>query len=108
MSGPHRWYMNSAVAAYDRAYRPDGGNRQLAAIAASPDRTEALGALKLPVVVIHGDQDPLVDISGGRATAAAIPGAELIVIPGMAHDLPEPLWPACVDAIVANAAKADD
>lgn len=97
-----------AVAAYDRAYRPDGGNRQLAAIAASPDRTEALGALKLPVVVIHGDQDPLVDISGGRATAAAIPGAELIVIPGMAHDLPEPLWPACVDAIVANAAKADD
>ncbi|HEU5428488.1 MAG TPA: alpha/beta hydrolase [Actinocrinis sp.] len=97
-----------AVAAYDRAYRPAGGNRQLAAIAASPDRTDALGALKMPVVVIHGDQDPLVNVSGGRATAAAIPGAELLVIPGMAHDLPEPLWPAFVDVIVANAAKADN
>ncbi|HXR72047.1 alpha/beta hydrolase [Actinocrinis sp.] len=97
-----------AVAAYDRAYRPDGGNRQLAAIAASPDRTDALATLKLPVVVIHGDQDPLVNISGGRATAAAIPGAELVIIPGMAHDLPEPLWPALADLIVANAAKADN
>lgn len=95
-----------AVDAYDRAYRPDGGTRQVAAIAASPDRTEALGTLKMPVLVMHGDQDPLVDISGGRATAAAIPGADLIVFPGMAHDLPEPLWPALVDAITANAAKA--
>jgi pimeloyl-ACP methyl ester carboxylesterase len=95
-----------AVDAYDRAYRPDGGTRQVAAIAASPDRTEALGTLKMPVLVMHGDQDPLVDISGGRATAAAIPGADLIVFPGMAHDLPEPVWPALVDAITANAAKA--
>lgn len=97
-----------AVASYDRAYRPDGGTRQLAAIAASPDRTESLGSLKMPVLVMHGDQDPLVDVSGGRATAAAIPGAELVIFPGMAHDLPEPLWPAFVDAIAANAAKAAD
>lgn len=95
-----------AVEAYDRAYRPDGGIRQLAAIAASPDRTEALGTLKLPVLVMHGDQDPLVNISGGRATAAAIHGADLLVFPGMGHDLPEPLWPAFVDAITGNAAKA--
>ncbi len=97
-----------AAESYDRAYRPDGGIRQLAAIAASPDRTEALGGLKMPVLVIHGYEDPLVDISGGRATAAAIPKAELIVFPGMAHDLPEALWPALVDAIVRNAAKAAD
>jgi pimeloyl-ACP methyl ester carboxylesterase len=95
-----------AVDAYERSYRPEGATRQVATIAASPDRTEALGTLKLPVLVMHGDQDPLVDISGGRATAAAIHGAELIVFPGMAHDLPEPLWPAIVDAIAANAAKA--
>jgi pimeloyl-ACP methyl ester carboxylesterase len=97
-----------AAAAYDRAYRPDGGIRQLAAIAVSPDRTEALAALKLPTLVIHGEQDPLINVSGGRATAAAIPGAELIVIPGMGHDLPEPLWPKLADAIAANAAKAAD
>lgn len=97
-----------AAESYDRAYRPDGGIRQLAAIAASPDRTEALGALKMPVLVMHGDQDPLVDISGGRATAAAVPGAEMIVFPGLAHDLPEQLWPAFVDAISANTAKAAD
>ena len=97
-----------ATAGYDRAYRPDGGNRQMAAIVASPDRTDALGALKLPVLVIHGDRDPLVNVSGGYATAAAIPGAELIVVPGMAHDLPESLWPTIVDAIAANAAKAAD
>ncbi|MBS2961658.1 alpha/beta fold hydrolase [Actinocrinis puniceicyclus] len=95
-----------AAAAYDRAYRPDGGIRQLAAIAASPDRTEALGALKLPVLVMHGDQDPLVDVSGGRATAAAVPGAELRIFPGMGHDLPEPLWNEFVEAISRNAARA--
>jgi pimeloyl-ACP methyl ester carboxylesterase len=97
-----------AAAAYDRAYTPDGGIRQLAAIAASPDRTEALATLKLPTLVIHGEQDPLINVSGGRATAAAVPGAELIVIPGMGHDLPEPLWPKLADAIAANAAKAAD
>jgi pimeloyl-ACP methyl ester carboxylesterase len=95
-----------AAAGYDRAYRPDGGLRQLAAIAASPDRTEALGELKMPVIVLHGDQDALVDVSGGRATAAAVPGAELIVFPGLGHDLPEPLWPQFIDAIERNAAKS--
>lgn len=97
-----------ASEAYDRAYRPDGGMRQIAAIAASADRTAALGSLTMPVLVMHGDEDPLVDISGGRATAAAIPGAELLEFPGMGHDLPQPLWGAFVDAIAGNAAKAAD
>jgi pimeloyl-ACP methyl ester carboxylesterase len=64
-----------AGAAYDRSYNPAGMGRQLAAILASPDRTEALGHVELPTVVIHGDIDPLVTLSGGQATAAAIPGA---------------------------------
>ncbi|MGH6656485.1 MAG: alpha/beta fold hydrolase, partial [Actinocrinis sp.] len=91
---------------YDRAYRPAGGARQVAAIAATADRTEALRALKMPVLVMHGDADPLVDISGGYATAAAVPGADLIVYPGLGHDLPQPLFPSFVDAITANARKA--
>ena len=56
---------------------------------------------------MHGEADPLVDVSGGDATAAAMPGAELLIIPGMGHDLPTALWSKIVDAIVANAQKAD-
>jgi pimeloyl-ACP methyl ester carboxylesterase len=100
------WRRERTGAAYDRAYRPEGAARQLAAIAASPDRTQALGSLTMPVLVIHGDQDRLIDVSGGRATAAAIPGAELIIYPGLGHDLPQALWPAFVEAIDRNAAKA--
>ena len=92
-----------ATAKYDRAYRPLGALRQYAAIAASGDRTAALRGVTAPAVVIHGDADPLVDVSGGRATAAAIPGAELIVIPGMGHDLPRALWPRFIDAVRRNA-----
>ncbi|WP_035803082.1 alpha/beta fold hydrolase [Kitasatospora mediocidica] len=91
------------AAAYDRAYRPDGFMRQLAAIFASPDRTAALRAVTVPTLVVHGEQDPLVDASGGRATAAAVPGARLWLVPGMGHDLPRALWPALVGAIAANA-----
>ena len=96
-----------AAAAYDRAHRPEGFRRQYAAILASPDRTPRLRAVTVPALVVHGADDPLVDSSGGEATAAAIPGAELMVIPGMGHDLPEPLWPVLLDAVVRNAARAD-
>jgi pimeloyl-ACP methyl ester carboxylesterase len=92
-----------AGAKYDRAYRPLGTLRQYAAILASPDRTTALGRVTVPTVVLHGEADPLVDVSGGRATAAAIPGAELVVIPGMGHDLPREVWPQVIDAIADNA-----
>jgi len=100
------WRRDRIAAAFDRSFRPAGGARQLAAITASPDRTEGLRSLTMPVLVLHGDRDPLIDVSGGRATAAAVPGAELIVYPGMGHDLPEPLWPEFVEAITRNAAKA--
>ena len=95
-----------AGAAFDRCYCPEGTARQLGAVLASPDRTEGLRGVRMPFLVIHGQDDPLVTLSGGEATAAAVPGAKLIVIPGMGHDLPEPLWGEVLDAIAANAALA--
>jgi len=95
-----------AAAAYDRSYCPDGTVRQLGAILGSPDRTEGLRGVDLPFLVIHGEEDPLVTLSGGQATAAAVPGAKLITIPGMGHDLPKPLWDEITDAVVANVERA--
>lgn len=95
-----------AVESYDRSHYPAGTGRQLAAILASGDRTEALRSVKTPTLVIHGEADPLVNVSGGQATAAAIPGSTLLVLPGMGHDLPPQLWDTFIDAIVANAANA--
>jgi pimeloyl-ACP methyl ester carboxylesterase len=91
-----------AAAAYDRSYCPEGTARQLAAILASPDRTEGLHGVELPFLVLHGEADPLVTLSGGQATAEAVPGAKLITYPGMGHDLPEILWNEIADAIAAN------
>ena len=87
-----------------RSYRPAGAARQLAAIQGSPDRTDALGHLMVPTVVIHGQVDPLVRLSGGLATNGAIPGSRLVVYPEMGHDLPRTRWPELVDLIVDNAA----
>jgi pimeloyl-ACP methyl ester carboxylesterase len=94
------------MASFERGYSPDGVARQLAAVLASGDRTSQLAKLRVPTLVIHGADDPLIDVSGGEATARAIPGAKVIVIPGMGHDLPRALWPRFVDEIVANAERA--
>jgi pimeloyl-ACP methyl ester carboxylesterase len=95
-----------AGATYDRCHYPAGTARQLAAILASGSRTAALRRLDVPAVVIHGRSDPLVPVRGGIATAKAIPGAELITIPGMGHDMPRELWPTFVEAIARNAERA--
>ena len=87
---------------FDRGVYPAGSARQLWAVASATDRTEALASVRAPTTVIHGDADPLVDISGGRATAEAIPDARLVIFPGMGHDLPRALWPEIIDAIVDN------
>jgi pimeloyl-ACP methyl ester carboxylesterase len=92
---------------FDRAYDPAGVARQLAAILTTPDRTRDLGKLDLPALVVHGAQDQLVDVSGGRATAAAIPGAELMVVEGMGHDLPRAFWPRLLDALTALFERAE-
>ena len=96
-----------AAIRYDRSYRPEGVGRQLMAILVSGDRTAALASVTAPTVVLHGAADVLVAPSGGEATARAIPGARLTVIPGMGHDLPPEVWPEVVSAIVANARHAD-
>jgi pimeloyl-ACP methyl ester carboxylesterase len=92
--------------AFDRGYHPAGVARQFAAIIASGDRTAALRAVKVPTLVIHGAVDPLIRVEAAHATAAAIPGATLLVIDGMGHDLPRGTWPQIVDAICAHAANA--
>ncbi|MGW2158095.1 alpha/beta fold hydrolase [Nonomuraea sp. NPDC001699] len=92
--------------AFDRCHDPAGTARQLAAIMASGDRTAALGGLRAPALVIHGEDDQLVPIAGGRATAAAIPGARLVTYPGMGHDLPRPLWPEIIAEISAHTGSA--
>jgi len=96
-----------AAASYDRGYDPSGPGRQLAAIIASGDRTAELRTIAAPTLVIHGAADPLIAPSGGRATASAIPGARLLSIPGMGHDMPRALWPQLLDAIAAHAHAAD-
>lgn len=92
-----------AAESYDRSYYPDGFKRQLLGILASGDRTSALASVNVPTLVIHGADDPLVPIEGGKATAKAIPGAKLLIIEGMGHSLPPGTWPRVVDAITENA-----
>jgi pimeloyl-ACP methyl ester carboxylesterase len=93
-------------AMYDRGHDPSSVSRQLAAIVASGNRTEELHRITAPTLVIHGTADRLVNASGGRATARAIPGARLLMIEGMGHDLPRGAWPQLIDAIVENAHRA--
>ena len=90
---------------HERGIHPAGSARQLAAIVTARDRTEQLGQLDIPTTVIHGDADPLVNPSGGRATAAAIPGSRLVMIPGMAHDLPPQVWEQVIGEIEGTAAR---
>ena len=96
-----------AAASYDRGHDPNGPGRQLAAIIASGDRTRELRSITAPTLVIHGSADPLVTPSGGRATARAITGAELMTIKGMGHDMPRAVWPKLIDAIIDHAREAD-
>jgi pimeloyl-ACP methyl ester carboxylesterase len=94
--------------AYDRAYHPAGVVRQIVAIVSAQDRTDGLAGVTAPTLVVHGGDDPLVGVSGGEATAAAVPGSTLLVLPGMGHDIPLALIPQIVDAVVANSERAGD
>jgi pimeloyl-ACP methyl ester carboxylesterase len=95
-----------AVEAWNRDHDQLGFARQLVGIVASGDRTPGLRGVTAPTLVIHGADDPLVTPSGGEATAKAIPGAELLTLDGMGHDMPIPLWPRIIDAIVDNTGRA--
>jgi len=88
-----------ALRSWERGISPDGPARQLLAVIASGSRHERLAALRVPTLVLHGADDPLMPVEHARDTATCIPGAELLVIEGMGHDLPRPVWPRLVDAI---------
>jgi len=92
---------------FDRAHDPKGVARQLVAVLASRDRTPGLRGLRMPALVIHGREDPLVGVSGGEATAAAIPAAELLIVDGMGHDLPRALWGEITGRIAALVERAE-
>ncbi len=96
-----------AAMMFDRAFTPLGTLRQMAAIFAHGNRVPRLAAVTAPTLVIHGAADPLVPIEGGRDTAGAIPGAELLEIEGMGHDLPPALWKRIADAIAGHTKKAE-
>lgn len=79
----------------------------IAAIAASGDRTEALQQLDVPTLVIHGRQDSLITLSGGEASSAAIPKVDLLVLGQMGHDMPQRYWPQMADAISNIATRGE-
>lgn len=97
-----------AAEAFDRCFNPPGAAFQIAAIAATGDRTERLRNVQVPTLVVHGRQDSLVTLSGGEATAAAVAGADLVVFGLMGHDLPPAYWSPMADAILNTALRADD
>jgi pimeloyl-ACP methyl ester carboxylesterase len=102
------FHRNLAARSYDRAFYPQGATRQLMAIVSQENRKPALGSVTVPTLVIHGSDDPLVPVECGRDTADAIPGAELLIIEGMGHDLPPAgAWPRIVEAIAEHTRKAE-
>ena len=102
------WRRGRIERLYDHGVHPRGTGRNLMAVVASGDRTAALGAISVPTLVVHGDADPLIGPSGGEATARAIPGARLVVVPGLGHELPPGVWPELVPAVVANARAGEE
>lgn len=112
LGGPH--YASEEVGmarftrqAIERAYRPDGVARQLAAILADGDRRQALAEIRAPTLVIHGNADPLVPVEAGRETAGAIPGAKYVEIDKLGHDLPEPVIGEMLAAITEHIAAVE-
>jgi pimeloyl-ACP methyl ester carboxylesterase len=91
---------------WDRGINPAGVMRHMMAVLTQPNRARALASLRIPVTVIHGMNDRMVHVSGGRSTAQSIPGAQLVLVPGMGHDLPPALFETFRDAIRSTADRA--
>lgn len=92
--------------AFDRSFYPRGMINELLAVATSGSRTEGLRTLDVNTLVIHGDVDPVIAVSGGERTAEVVPGAELMILEGMGHDLSPYFWPQVIEAITALAARS--
>lgn len=93
---------DKAARAFDRMFYPEGLARQIAAIRGSASRVDGLKSLTVPTLVLHGRDDTLILPSGGERTAELVPGAHLLMLADMGHDLPEPLWPLIVDAMISH------
>jgi pimeloyl-ACP methyl ester carboxylesterase len=100
------WIRDTTARCYDRCFCPQGAVRQTAAIVAHGNRKPSLAGITAPTLVIHGSEDPLLPVDCGKDTQESIPGAELLLIDGMGHDLPREVWPQLVDAIAAHTKKA--
>ena len=103
------WVRAEAEASWDRDpgdAAAAGVGRQMAAILSSGDRTRDLKTIRIPTLVVHGDLDRMVASSGGLATARAVPGARLVTVAGMGHDLPSAVWPRLADLIEENTRRA--
>lgn len=99
-----KWLNEIGAMSFERAHDPAGKLRQQAAMLAAADRTKALAELRLPTLVLHGTADPMIRPAGGQATAKAIPGAKLVMMPGVGHGaFPREIWPIMIDNICAIA-----
>ncbi|WP_428116472.1 alpha/beta fold hydrolase [Candidatus Poriferisodalis sp.] len=110
--GSSRRYFDADLAAellaasYDRMFYPEGLSRQMSAVRGSPPRAAGLRQLRVPTLVIHGRDDELILPKGGERTAELVPSANLLFLGDMGHDLPKPLWPLIIDAIISHTAHA--
>lgn len=101
-----QWHRQAAMRRYDRCFYPQGVGRQILAVLAHGSRKDALASVQIPTLVIHGTDDPLVRVECGKDTAEAIPGAELMIIEGMGHDLPhDGAWGQIVKAVTMHTKK---
>lgn len=92
---------------FDRGLPGSGSKRQLAAIIADGDRRKRLARLTLPCLVVHGREDPLIPVAAGLDTAKSIPGAELLLLDGVGHNLPRPVWSRMIDAVCSMIEQAE-
>jgi len=98
---------NIAGLSWDRDHDQHSMTRQALAVLKSGDRTQLLGQLNIPALILHGASDKMINVSGGKATAEAIPGSKLVIFEKMGHGLPQPLWVEIVDLIASHVHRAD-
>ncbi|MEX1217934.1 MAG: alpha/beta hydrolase [Acidimicrobiales bacterium] len=101
------WILERNTIQFDRCFNPDGQTAQLLAIVTSPPRSERLRLLEVSALVIHGDIDPLVTLSGGERTAESLRGSEFLVLENMGHDVPRQYWATIIEHVTALAARAN-
>lgn len=101
------WILERNARQFDRCFHPEGATAQLIGIVTSPPRSEALRGIDVPALVIHGDIDPLVTLSGGERTAECLRGSEFLVLENMGHDVPRHYWATIIEHVTALAARAN-